>query len=219
MTRTPTYDENEVLAAEYVVGLLSTDERRAVETRARTDQALTAQIRAWEVYLSGLNEEYGFAQPSGQVKKAIDQRLFETPRPRQHWWARAGLVATVLALALIIGSISLDTRDATRMIAQLDSGESAYRFVVEVGEATETIDVSLTAGDPAADGVFELWLLLEGGAPQSLGTFAQSARLQSSAAWQVQEGMVLAVSLEPVGGSPTGTPTGPVLAVGALNDE
>jgi anti-sigma-K factor RskA len=65
-----------------------------------------------------------------------------------------------------------------------------------------------------------LWVIPADGTPRSLGMIekagttemAMSAELK---AWLV-DGATLAVSLEPAGGSPTGLPTGPVIASGKL---
>ena len=113
---------------------------------------------------------------------------------------------------------SVSDDNGLRMIAELDSSESVYRFSVEIDDAGTDLDIALLAGAPVTDRTFELWLLPEDGAPESLGTFAQTGRLPSTAVAQMQAGTGLAVSLEPIGGSPTGAPTGPVLAVGMLSD-
>ena len=207
-----------MLAAEYVVGLLDADERQAVEARMRQDPAFSAQVDAWENYFAGLNDGYGTTQPSAKVKTVIDQRLFPTTRSRPRWWGWAGLAAAVLAVAVILGTLSINDGDGLRMVAQLESSESVYRFAVEIDDRGNDLDIALTAGPAITDRTFELWLIPEDGAPQSLGTFAQAGRLQATAIAQMQTGAVLAVSLEPPGGSPTGAPTGPVLAVGTLSD-
>ncbi len=66
----------------------------------------------------------------------------------------------------------------------------------------------------------ELWLIPADGKPRPLGllsadrpvTIAIPAELRAQAIGDA----VLAVSLEPPGGSPTGQPTGPVIASGKL---
>lgn len=70
-----------------------------------------------------------------------------------------------------------------------------------------------------AERSLELWALpAGGGAPRSLGLVAAQARhalkLQGPADRTLGEIPALAISLEPVGGSPTGAPTGPVLYTG-----
>ena len=78
------------------------------------------------------------------------------------------------------------------------------------------------AGDMPADPshAHELWVIPEGGKPHSLGTMARGRqmhmRLADALAQLLQQGATIAISVEPPGGSPTGAPTGPVVASGAL---
>ncbi|MCD6061837.1 MAG: hypothetical protein K0S16_2148 [Moraxellaceae bacterium] len=80
----------------------------------------------------------------------------------------------------------------------------------------------LAAVDVPADRDLELWAIPEGGAPQSLGVIRRSeatkaeVALGAEAQARLAGGKVLAISLEPAGGSPTGAPTGPVLYTGRL---
>jgi len=64
----------------------------------------------------------------------------------------------------------------------------------------------------------ELWALPPGGAPRSLGLVAlrekDTLSLKAVADRSLGDATVLAVSLEPSGGSPTASPTGPVLYTG-----
>ncbi|MEM1233705.1 MAG: anti-sigma factor, partial [Pseudomonadota bacterium] len=65
----------------------------------------------------------------------------------------------------------------------------------------------------------ELWLILPGEAPVSLGLLDAQGRViadLSIVPAEVLAGATLAVSDEPDGGSTTGAPTGAVLAVGNL---
>jgi anti-sigma-K factor RskA len=66
------------------------------------------------------------------------------------------------------------------------------------------------------DRAFELWAIA-GGPPRPLGLLrpAGGERLVLAAGTVPRDG-VLAVSLEPAGGSPTGLPTGPVLYQGKI---
>ena len=77
-------------------------------------------------------------------------------------------------------------------------------------------------GDMAlpADRAAELWLSPSGGAPQSLGVIDPTHTGRMSIPQALRAGLgadaLLAVSVEPLGGSPTGQPTGPVVAKGAM---
>ena len=66
----------------------------------------------------------------------------------------------------------------------------------------------------------ELWVIPADGKPRSLGTMPAGRemhmRLAETLADLLQHGATIAISIEPPGGSPTGAPTGPVIASGPL---
>ena len=66
----------------------------------------------------------------------------------------------------------------------------------------------------------ELWIIPTGGKPKSLGVMPEAAqstmRLSAGTDKLMLAGATIAVSVEPRGGSPTGAPTGPVVASGTL---
>jgi len=68
-----------------------------------------------------------------------------------------------------------------------------------------------------SDASLELWALPRGGKPKSLGLISGNKgvlQLAAVADKALADVPMLAVSLEPKGGSPTGSPTGPVLYSG-----
>lgn len=75
-------------------------------------------------------------------------------------------------------------------------------------------DMPLPAGKSA-----QLWAIGRDGEPRPLGVLQQVAPGQlvaDATATPIPAGTILAISLEPEGGSPTGKPTGPELARGTL---
>jgi anti-sigma-K factor RskA len=68
------------------------------------------------------------------------------------------------------------------------------------------------------DRVMQLWALPQGAtAPTSLGLIPPQGRLTvTPATLRPEPGMLIEISLEPPGGSPTGRPTGPILFIGRL---
>ena len=67
---------------------------------------------------------------------------------------------------------------------------------------------------------YELWALPKGGAPVSLGVLPAAGGLSRTLTPTQMQALLhstqVAVSIEPLGGSPTGQPTGDVLYVAAL---
>ncbi len=78
-------------------------------------------------------------------------------------------------------------------------------------------EASLTSADHSA----ELWVIPADGTPHSLGVLrtqgATALTLRPENRQRIAAGAVLAVTVEPVGGSPSGLPTGPVVAKGVLS--
>jgi anti-sigma-K factor RskA len=70
---------------------------------------------------------------------------------------------------------------------------------------------------PAAGKSYELWALPRGGAPVSLGLLPGAGRAERSLSEPQRTALLaadkVAVSVEPLGGSPTGSPTGPIVIV------
>lgn len=83
--------------------------------------------------------------------------------------------------------------------------------------AIRLTEAKLAGGDRAA----ELWVIPSGGTPHSLGLLSPrggtALALTADNRARIAAGATLAVTLEPIGGSPTGLPTGPVVAAGALS--
>ncbi|MEO7383939.1 MAG: anti-sigma factor, partial [Novosphingobium sp.] len=68
---------------------------------------------------------------------------------------------------------------------------------------------------------YELWVLPKQGKSRSLGLLKAGANRQlvmsADVAAQLGPDAIVAISLEPTGGSPTGQATGPVIAVGKIS--
>jgi anti-sigma-K factor RskA len=110
------------------------------------------------------------------------------------------------------------------LMATLAGSSGQPNFVAAVtatGNNLVVVPAALLTNDPRA---MELWLILPGPnqRPHSLGLIqpGQPIRLTipPDLAGQLTPDAALAVSLEPPGGSPTGQPTGPVIASGKLTN-
>lgn len=206
------HEEDEALAAEYVTGLLSLSERAAVDARLRRDAVFAERVTAWENRLADLNDDYAeVAAPD--LMPAIEARLFPVAaKPRRNWlgWLGGAAAAASLALAVLV---MLPTPTAP-VIASLASTDAGLRY--DAAYADGALTVTRVAGTPAPAGqVHELWIIAPDAAPVSLGLLAD-APLTITAA-KPPAGWVLAVSVEPAGGSTTGAPTGPVILTAEIN--
>ncbi len=220
MTDTPLSprEEDAALAAEYVLGLGDAADRAAVEARLRSDTAFAAEVAAWERRFEGLNDGFD-AVPAPALLPQIEARLFGSaePPPRPGFWSRfllgAGLAAAMLLAAVLVLRDPVPGAGPV-LTAALRADGAALAFDARYQDGTLT--VTRTGGDGAPAGrAHELWVIVGTAAPVSLGLLDQATFARALDA--LPEGALLAVSLEPAGGSPTGAPTGPVLVTGAVS--
>ncbi|MGZ2256665.1 anti-sigma factor [Roseobacter sp. A03A-229] len=214
-------DEDDAQAAEYVIGLMPVADRNVFEGRLRTDAALTAQVSAWQERLAPFNADYPHGAPPARVKAAIDRRLFERATTKGHWWPRltAKWAAAGAALAAVVLALGLQSFQAEpELVAQLDPVEMGYRFAATYNQDTGVLTLATLEAVEIPDRVLELWAIGEARVPTSLGVVTSPEQVVLTTSVALDRGTTLAVSLEPLGGSPTGAPTGPVLSAGVLND-
>jgi Uncharacterized protein conserved in bacteria len=206
----PPEDNDDLLAAEYVLGVLPAPERQAVARRAELDGALQTRIAAWEGRLALLNAAYEDGPVPETLYPRIEAALFgDRPAPARRglgWlWITGTLVAAVLALAVLIWP----QPEPAALLARLDGG--ALVFEARFDGTNLQIDRSGPVAEAGQD--YQLWAIGSDGVPHSLGLLRGDSQ---SLAADLAEGVTLAVSLEPEGGSPGELPTGPVLAAAPL---
>ena len=228
MTKQPREEDDGVLAAEYVLGVLTQAERIALAARLATDAALRAQVRYWERHFSAFNDEYASANPPPAVRTAIHEKLFGAEIKNSFWQSlgfwRALSFASLAALALTIAvpyafkPVPLGGPQGTA-IAELSGETKAVKMDVSYDSASSTLRYAIVEGKAADGRDFQLWAIVGKDAPVSLGVVAASAtgsiKVPAALAAKISDA-VLAISDEPKGGSATGQPTGAVLSTGKL---
>ena len=207
-------DADDALAAEYVLGVLSLPDRIAAETRAAKDPAFAARITAWQDRLADLNDGFDpVAAPD--LMPQIEARLFGQPAPKRRpllGWLAGALTAAAIAVAAV--AILLPAPQAP-LVATLGSETDPLRFEAR-HNGTQLIVARITGTAAPAGKVQEVWIIAPDAAPVSLGLIGDAPLTVDYP--DTPTGWTLAVSLEPEGGSPTGAPTGPVLAAGTITD-
>ncbi|MEX4008718.1 anti-sigma factor [Neoaquamicrobium sediminum] len=224
---------DDALAAEYVLGVLPGDERQAVARRVEEDAAFASLVGAWEERLSPLNAGYEDVEPPASLKTLVDARLFERPdrkpEPRPgffeslaFWRGLAGAAVAALAIAIALPFLqpAAVPEVAPRLVASLADDGTDVRYLAVYDGHSGDIGLSHVTGDRAQGRDFELWLIEGDAAPVSLGVVPVGASVHVPVApahrQMIASGALFAISLEPEGGSPTGQPTGPVVAAGDL---
>ncbi|TPI43638.1 anti-sigma factor [Mesorhizobium sp. B2-9-1] len=221
---------DDLLAAEYVLGVLAADERQIASRRIDAEAAFARLVDAWEAHFAPMATAYAAVEPPDSVKVAIDRRLFASSAstPSGGLWAslafwRGLAAAAIAALAVYVALPYVNPPvqpPETRLVASLAADNSNVKYLAVYDATRHEVGLSLVSGDRGAGKDFELWMIEGKNAPVSMGVIpaGPTARMAVTPAVQqkLAQGAVLAVSLEPSGGSPTGQPTGPVVAAGDL---
>jgi anti-sigma-K factor RskA len=220
-------DEDSLLAAEYVMRLLDPAEEARVAARLAREPALAEEMAAWQARLAGLDGEVAEVAPRAAVKTGLEQRLFGVT-PRLSFWHRAGLWQAVSLASLAVAAFfAVQTLQlppepvrAPLFVSEIAAEDQSLRLLAVYDSAAAELRLTRTAGGAAAGRVLQLWAIAGDAAPVSLGVLPDDATaaviLPDGLRAQVGD-LVLAVSDEPPGGSPTGAPTGTVLAVGQVS--
>jgi anti-sigma-K factor RskA len=226
-------EDRDMLAAEYVLGTLSPEERAAVTAQLFRDGGLRRHVLDWERRLSPLGISAAEQSPPGNIEKRIMARLDNNVgstgeifmlRRRAALWRSASIVAGLLAASLaavMIFEPLQRTPPENSYVAVLQPNGPGPAFVANIDIAKGLISVRRIGAEPQAGRSYELWAV--GGdreKPRSLGVIEASTRIPVAKLGSLETGRlgntVFAVSIEPPGGSPTGQPTGPVVFTGKL---
>ena len=225
------YDDPELrerLAAEYVLGTMPSRSRRRFERLIASDPALARVVGEWADRLTPLDAPMAAEEPPARVWRAVETRITGAAvAPALHlpwysavaFWRGLAIAATAAAAGLVLYIALVAGRTpAPTVVAVLAGHDQEPGWVAVTGPKPG--EVSFSAVAPQAEPTphaFELWGIA-GGPPRSLGLLPQqSGNAVTLRAVQLPPpGGVLAVSLEPPGGSPTGVATGPVLYQGKV---
>jgi anti-sigma-K factor RskA len=220
--------DDSVLAAEYALGLLSAEERGTAASRLAAEPALRADLRFWLSRLSSLDDGFAETAPPASAWAAIDKRLFAAASRQTGWWNSLALWRSFAgaAAAIAIVAVSLNVMGprpdpntfAAQLVAALSAQGSNVQVVALYNAQSGEVRLTALSGDKVADKDYQLWAIQGDAAPKSLGLIKIDARtdvkLPADVLAAFGPGTTLAISLEPLGGSPNAGPTGPVVAAG-----
>jgi len=233
-TDIPPEGEERPLAGEYVLGVLAADERAEAERRIVAEPAFARSVAWWEERLTLLAADIPSATPSEGLWPRIQNLIVEPLKPSAwnsvNLWR--GVAAGALALAAASVVIAVLPRPAAPPIVAPSPAKPQAAEVALIADPTSNKPMVVATLDHATDQVMltpmdmkmpqgrdaELWIIPEGQKAISLGVIPTDAPKRIP----MPEGLrgagtytaLLAVTDEPIGGSPTGVATGSVRAAG-----
>jgi anti-sigma-K factor RskA len=238
MNTTTDDGNNHLRYAEYVLGVLDADLRAEVAREVETSSEAATAVGLWQRRLMPLTDTIADVAPAAYVWSRIHHALgLDTPSrakpksgglwnnlPLWHW---LGIGASALAVALLVvvtlpRTVPTPTVvNASYMAAtiQQDNGSTGWTATLDPQNGRMVVvpatPIAFEAGRAA-----ELWLIPAGGKPIPVGMIAHdrptTISLNADLIAKLGPTALLAVSVEPIGGSPTGQPTGAVVAKGAI---
>ncbi len=189
----------DILAGEYVLGVLDATQRAAVERRIAGDPGFARLVTQWENRLAPLLESLGSeAVPAHlwpRIRTSLGWPSVSTASPRL--WQRTGFWQGMTALAAALALVAVFSRrdvdppapsptpvavtpttpplpaepeQATKPVTPLLHGDGTPGWLASVDKAQgKVLMVPVPAAADAAGRAPELWLIPAGGAPRSLG--------------------------------------------------
>lgn len=229
------------LAAEYALGVLTGDELRRARDLAMSDTRFRSDVASWSGRLAPMLDEVEPVAPPDGIWATIEDRVgkqadggnvIQLRHSVSRWRgvaAAMSALAACLAILVVTGiprtapaPVQVERQPAPPLVAMLGDQQQQMKVVASWDPAARQLVLAVT-GDMKPDPrhAHELWVIPPNGKPRSLGTMGggkqMHMRLADALAQLLQQGATIAISVEPPGGSPTGAPTGPVVASGALN--
>lgn len=232
----------DMAAAELALGLLDGEERAAAMRRVLSEPRFARAVERWRAHLAQLFDlwpEMDAPNLIGRVEASIDRSgdapvatLVSPKRARAAaWlWPAATSVSSLVAAGLLFFIVTrpppvpappapVTTAAAPTLVASIDPEAKGVPVTAMYDAQAGAIRLTEAALNQAGRSA-ELWVIPADGTPHSLGLLhtrgTTALKLSPQNRARIAAGATLAVSIEPVGGSKTGLPTGPVVAKGAL---
>lgn len=238
MTDPTTLNEDEALAGELALRVLSPAEEAAARAREASDPLFAAEVETWNDRLARLAADIAPVTPSPGLWPRIQAGLPANDNDRTAFWRRWALGSTGLLAASLVAVVVLAVgRDQPRII-QPPQAQPAEAAVVRVATLTlqeggapamtlvydpnsENLYLAPTEAMAGDARVPHLWLVMPEGGVQLVGAIDGSAtsrhHLDALTAGRAGQANAAAVSMEAPGHTPApDKPDGPVVASGEL---
>jgi anti-sigma-K factor RskA len=216
--------EDDFRAAEYALGLSEGEDLAVARSRIRSDAGFAATVAAWQERLVALTDDIAPVAPPARLRKALMLRLF--PRQRvpllERLWVWRGLtLASLVALAVVTLPMLRPASGPDLFATQMRGDTGDLEVLAVVDTLRGGVALRRVAGTVPEGRVHELWAILPDQAPLSLGVLPADGNTHLPLPPQIAAlaaQLTLAISDEPPGGAPEGTPTGEIRAVGTVDE-
>ena len=217
----------ELLAGEYVLGVLTGAARRRFERLLMDSSDLRGEVAAWEQRFASWSLRLAPVEPPRRLWWRIMAGVRKDSRPRDMelrntFWRAWAVAATIVIAIMVVGQYTLPPGERKpSAIAMVSDAAGQTWWMISVHPEIKRIDMKAVMPNPPPLGKsYELWMLHDNGNPEPMGLLNSDGTVSETVSVELLARLdsvkTLAVSLEPAGGSPTGLPTGPVVFTAAL---
>lgn len=218
--------DDDVLAGELALGVLTGEDRAAALRRLIAEPAFAAAVDAWRLRLAPLMDGIAEAPAPEGAWSAIERAIGHTAQVALGRWRAAALAAGALAAGLAavlvlrpVPEPAVIVRQAAPMLAQVAGAQGATLVSAQYDAKSGQLRVR-TTNLPAGDRVPELWVIAGGAAPRSLGIVAMNGTSDYVPPEDLRrlmaDGVTIAVTMEPRSPSPHAAPSGTILGTAKL---
>jgi len=210
-----------MLSAEYVLGTLQGSARKRFQRLILTSTRVRETTWLWEQHLNDIAGSIKEVPPNPNVWQNILQCIepldkSQSPQPTivpitSRIWKTIAISATAatFVLALFLLQPSTPLQQISQQVAMIQNSQQEVLWLIDVKQEQLQVKAS-TLLNFRTDRDYELWIILKGqDRPISLGVLPKSGMVSmtKNSQFNVDDISLLAVSLEPLGGSPNGLPT------------
>ncbi|RYD54158.1 MAG: hypothetical protein EOP60_08385 [Sphingomonadales bacterium] len=221
-------EDRDALAAELALGLIEGEERAAALRLQLSDPAFSAAVEAWRTRLDPLCADFAEAT-APEIWPAIERRLEGAGAAAQvrRWRFAAfasGAVAASLAAVLMLrplpAPVEIVRLPESLVVAQLDGGKSGALLAANYDPGQGMLRIRAVAMPESALAP-ELWIIPADGVPRSLGLVAAHGLslvgVPVAHRKLIQDGALLAITMEPRDGAPHDKPSAAPIAAGKIS--
>jgi anti-sigma-K factor RskA len=217
------------LAAEYVLGTLEGEERREAEHLEESDREFQMAVTQWRSRFAEIDQTASPQSAQPRTIRNATSAAVSSPHPAilalhrsLSFWRTAAIAGAFASLLLALGVGLLATRAAREpvLIAVLLTNENRPAAIVNAFANGNAEFIPLEGLQIPAGQALEVWAIPGANQnPISVGVVNQlrSLRLNLDRVPGLRPDQVIAISVEPPQGSPTGQPTGPVIVKGTTS--
>lgn len=215
------------LAGEYVLGTLTTAERTQLELQRRSDPRLDAAMVEWQEALLPLTDLAEPITPPARLWRRIESSLAWSPSEGAWWqrlwtslaWWRGVTLGTACAAAILAALLITQAPQTAPnfMVVLVAPQDKAPGWVVQVSNDRQINLIPVGTFELPADKALQFWTKADGWqGPVSLGLIqpGKPVQIDWSRLPKIQDKQLFELTLEPLTGSPTNKPTGPIQFIG-----